>query len=96
VTDALNAYAALENVDFIDKKSIGLWGHSMAGNIVLRSMAVRPEIPAAVIWAGAVYSYEDQRKYGINDQSYRPPGTINQNNNKRLALFGNRWHRRVT
>jgi len=87
VADALNAYSALESANFVNKKAIGMWGHSMAGNIVLRSMAVRPEIPASVIWAGAVYSYEDQRKYGINDQSYRPPGTINQNNIRRRELF---------
>lgn len=87
VVDALNARAALQSASFVDKDKIGLWGHSMAGNIVLRSLAVRPEIPAAVIWAGAVYSYTDQRKYGINDQSYRPPGTPNQQNRMRGELF---------
>lgn len=73
VVDTLNARAALQSTDFVNKDKIGLWGHSMAGNIVMRSLAVRPEIPAAVIWAGAVYTYEDQRKYGISDTSYRPP-----------------------
>jgi len=87
VTDALNAYSALENADFVNKSAIGMWGHSMAGNTILRSMAVRPEIPAGVIWAGAVYTYEDQRKFGINDQSYRPPGTISQNSSRRRELF---------
>jgi dipeptidyl aminopeptidase/acylaminoacyl peptidase len=73
VVDALNARAALQASEFVNKNAIGLWGHSMAGNIVMRSFAARPEIPAVVIWAGAVYSYEDQRKYGIQDNSYRPP-----------------------
>lgn len=73
VVDTLNARAALQAADFVNKDAVGLWGHSMAGNIVMRSLAVKPEIPAAVIWAGAVYTYEDQRKYGINDNSYRPP-----------------------
>ena len=52
-----------------------MWGHSMAGNLVLRAMLVEPEIKAGVIWAGAVYSYEDFLDYGINDQTYRPQAT---------------------
>lgn len=87
VTDALNAYSALEHTDFINPKKIGFWGHSMAGNIVMRSLAVKTDIPAAVIWAGAVYSYTDQRKYGISDNSYRPPSTQSQQLNRRRELF---------
>jgi dienelactone hydrolase len=87
IVDTLNAYAALQNTSFVDPNAIGLWGHSMAGNIVLRSLAVKPTIPAAVIWAGAVYSYEDQRKYGLNDQSYRPTGTVQTQQNRRRELY---------
>jgi dipeptidyl aminopeptidase/acylaminoacyl peptidase len=87
VVDALNAYAALQSAQFVDPKKVGMWGHSMAGNIVMRSFAVKPEIPAVVIWAGAVYSYEDQRKYGINDQSYRPPEQQSQQQNRRRELY---------
>lgn len=87
VVDTLNAYAALQNANFVNKNAIGLWGHSMAGNIVLRAMAVKPTIPATVIWAGAVYSYVDQVKYGIHDDSYHPPSIINRQNNSRQGLF---------
>ena len=87
VTDTLNAYAALEASDFVNRKSIGLWGHSMTGNTVMRSMAVKPTIPAIVIWAGAVYTYIDQREYGINDQSYRPPQTNTTTRNRRQEMF---------
>lgn len=87
VTDALNAYAALQNTNFVNPKKIGLWGHSMAGNIVMRSWAVRPDIPAVVIWAGAVYSYTDQIKYRINDQSYRPLPDINDQRNRRQMIY---------
>jgi dipeptidyl aminopeptidase/acylaminoacyl peptidase len=59
----------------------------MAGNIVLRSLAARPQIPAAVIWAGAVYSYTDLSKYRLNDQSYRPPTTSTSTQRKRQELF---------
>ncbi len=87
ITDTLNAYSALETSDFINKNKIGLWGHSMAGNVVMRSMAVKPTIPAVVIWAGAVYTYVDQREYGINDQSYRPPQTNSVIRSRRQELF---------
>lgn len=87
VVDALNAYAALQVADFVNPKAVGMWGHSMAGNILLRSFAARPTIPAVVIWAGAVYSYEDQIKYGIHDNSYRPQDLQNRSNNSRRLLF---------
>ncbi|HYK08764.1 MAG TPA: alpha/beta fold hydrolase [Candidatus Eisenbacteria bacterium] len=87
VTDALSAYTALQGSGFVNPKRIGLWGHSMAGNIVMRSFAAHPSIPAVVIWAGAVYSYVDQTKYGLNDNSYHPPAlSANQQNRRRLLL----------
>lgn len=87
VVDTLNAYSALENSDFVNKNKIGLWGHSMAGNIVLRSVAAKPTIPAAVIWAGAGYTYSDLVTYGLQDNSYRPPQTANRQNQKRQLLI---------
>jgi len=61
--------AAIVNVNPL---KIGLWGHSMAGNIVMRAWAVKPTIPAVVIWSGAGYSYTDLEKYKIHDPSYQP------------------------
>jgi dipeptidyl aminopeptidase/acylaminoacyl peptidase len=75
VIDTLNAYSALQNSDFVNPKKIGLWGHSMAGNVTMRAFAVKPDIPAVVIWAGAGYSYSDLIKYRITDSSYRPQPT---------------------
>lgn len=87
VVDALNANAALQSADFVNPQAVGMWGHSMAGNILLRSFVAKPEIPAIVIWAGAVYSYVDRDKYGINDNSYRPPGLSNNTQNRRQQLM---------
>lgn len=87
ISDTLNARSALQTSGFVNPEAIGLWGHSMAGNVVMRSMAARPEIPASVIWAGAVYTYEDMRKYGIQDNSYRPPQTSSQQRRRRQELF---------
>ena len=54
--DVLNALVTLEHytrgvtppIDnlFVDRKRIGMWGHSMGGFITLRAMVVRPEIKA--------------------------------------------------
>lgn len=87
ISDALHAYSALQNSGFVNPRKVGMWGHSMAGNILLRSAAVKKDIPAIVIWAGAVYTYEDMRKYGISDQSYRPPQFLSEAQNRRRELF---------
>lgn len=73
VNDVLNAYSALQNADFVDPANIGLWGHSMAGNVTFRSFVAKKNIPALAIWAGAGYTYSDLLEYRLNDQSYRPP-----------------------
>lgn len=91
VIDALNAYSALQNSGFVDSKKIGLWGHSMAGNVVLRSLAAKPDIPAAVIWAGAGYTYTDLSEYRLRDLSYRPQPSDTERARKRTqirALYG--------
>jgi len=69
--DAIAALKSLQTLDFVDPDGIGMWGHSMAGNLVLRAMLVEPEIKAGVIWAGAGYSYDDLATYGISDTSFR-------------------------
>lgn len=101
VIDTLNAYAALQSVNTssqsatvtVNPNKIGLWGHSMAGNILMRAWAVKPDIPAVVIWAGAGYTYADLMKYKINDPSYQPSpaasSSANGNIGKKLvALYG--------
>lgn len=73
--DAIAALKSLQTLDFVDPDGIGMWGHSMAGNLVLRAMLIEPDIKAAVIWAGAVYSYDDMTKYRISDPS-SPPSSV--------------------
>lgn len=87
VVDVLNAYRALQQSDFVNPNKVGLWGHSMAGNIVFRSKVVMPEIAKVVIWAGAVYSYKDFLEYRINDNSYQPPSDESEYREKREKLF---------
>lgn len=86
ISDVLHAYEALQKTDFVNAQAIGLWGHSMAGNIVMRTIAAKPTIPAVVIWSGAVYSYTDLVEYGIDDNSYRPPSNNSQRQQRREEL----------
>lgn len=87
VVDVLNAYNALEKSGLVNTNKIGLWGHSMGGNVVFRATVVKKEIPKVVIWAGAVYSYSDMAKYGIQDNSYRPLGMTVARQKRRQELF---------
>lgn len=87
VIDTLNAYSALENFEKVNKDKIGLWGHSMAGNVTFRSMAVKKDIPAVVIWGGAGFTYSDFLEYGIGDNSYRPPTNDSERARKRRQLM---------
>ena len=86
VIDTLNAHSALGNADFVDDNAVGLWGHSMAGNVIFRSFVADQNIPAIVIWAGAVYTYEDMQELGLNDNSYRPPGDNSERRKRREEL----------
>jgi dipeptidyl aminopeptidase/acylaminoacyl peptidase len=87
VIDVLNAYSALRNAAFVDASRIGLWGHSMAGNVVLRALAAQPSISKVSIWAGAVYSYEDFGQFRISDASYQPPPEDSPRRREREELF---------
>lgn len=58
--DVLNALEAVKRYPEANPQKIGMWGHSMGGNITLRSLVIKPsEIRVAVIWGGVVGSYND-------------------------------------
>lgn len=86
VIDTLHAYSALQSYNLVNPDAVGLWGHSMAGNVTMRAFVANQKIPALVIWAGAVYSYEDLTKYRLNDNSYRPPSQSTERQKQREAL----------
>lgn len=73
VLDTLAAIEVLKNYPEINPERLGLWGHSMSGNVALRTAVVSDDVQAVSIWAGAVYSYEDFAKYRLNDNSYQRP-----------------------
>jgi len=87
VLDTLNAVESLKTIPEVDQEMISLWGHSMAGNIVSRSIAVNPDIHAASIWAGAVYTYQDMNDYGINDSSYQRTDATDERRQQRDRMY---------
>lgn len=59
-TDVLNALSSIKKYKDVNPNKIGMWGHSMGGNITLRDLVVdTKDIKVAVIWGGVVGSYND-------------------------------------
>lgn len=52
--DVLNAVGSLRNYPDTDPNRLGMWGHSLGGEVTLRAMVVSGNITAGVIWAGTV------------------------------------------
>lgn len=52
--DVLNAVGSLKKYPDVDPNRIGMWGHSLGGEITLRAIVVSGNITAGVIWAGTV------------------------------------------
>lgn len=58
--DDLNALKSIKKYKDANSNEIGVWGHSLGGNITLRDLVIDPtDIKAAVIWGGVVGSYND-------------------------------------
>ncbi|MFH0864077.1 MAG: alpha/beta fold hydrolase [Candidatus Gottesmanbacteria bacterium] len=73
-TDVLNALFSIKKYPEADPNKIGMWGHSMGGNIVLRDIVVdTKDIKAAVIWGGVVGSYNDLINNWQRRVTYQPP-----------------------
>ncbi|MBI2022027.1 alpha/beta fold hydrolase [Candidatus Daviesbacteria bacterium] len=71
-TDVLNALSSIKKFKNVNPQKIGMWGHSMGGNITLRSMVITKDIKAGVIWAGVVASYEDLAKNWARSRPWMP------------------------
>ena len=49
--DVLNLIASVKNVDKADPNRIGMWGHSMGGEVSIRTAEVSDKVKAIVLWA---------------------------------------------
>ncbi|MXV22005.1 alpha/beta hydrolase family protein, partial [Deinococcus xianganensis] len=56
--DVLNAAASLRRDPRVNPDRLGLWGHSMGGQLSLKAMIVDPRLKAASLWAGVIASYD--------------------------------------
>jgi dipeptidyl aminopeptidase/acylaminoacyl peptidase len=87
--DVLNAVTTLQRYSEADPNRIGMWGHSMGGNITLRALVIDPRIKVAVIWAGVTATYKDMLENWHPPAADRPPpsfaGSARQNY---LGRFG--------
>ena len=87
--DALNALSSIKKYPNVNPDKIGMWGHSMGGNVTLRSLVVSQDIKAAVIWGGVVGTYDDL----LNNWSRKVPYVPSQRemalrNTNRANLLG--------
>jgi uncharacterized protein len=71
--DVLNALASVKKLPEANPKKVGMWGHSMGGNITLRVLVTKPGVvQAAVIWGGVVGSYDDLMNRWHRAVPYQP------------------------
>jgi len=56
--DVLKAAASLKKNPRVNAGRLGLWGHSMGGQLSLRAMLVDRDLRAASLWAGVVAGYD--------------------------------------
>jgi dipeptidyl aminopeptidase/acylaminoacyl peptidase len=86
--DDLNAIASIKKYKDVNPNKLGVWGHSMGGNITLRDLVVDPkDIKAAVIWGGVVGSYNDLMNNWQRKVSYQPsPRELALRNRNRQQL----------
>ncbi len=70
--DVLNAVGSLKRLKEADPNRIGMWGHSLGGNIAQRVITIIPDIKAAVVWGGVVSSYSDMYELWFNQRQRTP------------------------
>lgn len=87
-TDVLNALTSVKKYQDINPNKIGMWGHSMGGNITLKSVVISKDIKAAVIWGGVVGTYDDLINNWQRRVSFRPsPSELSLRNRFRANLI---------
>jgi len=88
VVDVLNATSSVKNLDEVNPGKIGMWGHSMGGNITMKNLVISNDIKVAVIWAGVVGSYEDVLNNWSRARQWRSisPDNRHQGNTRQSLL----------
>lgn len=72
--DVLNLIASIKNMDKADPSRIGMWGHSMGGEISLRTAEATDRLKAIVLWAPTSANASDNAAfYGRRRHTGTPP-----------------------
>jgi dipeptidyl aminopeptidase/acylaminoacyl peptidase len=87
--DVINGMESVKRLPYADPDRVGMWGHSMGGHITLRSMVIRDDIRAGVIWAGVVVPYEQfiEVWFERDLNEYLTATPANQRSNRRGSWF---------
>lgn len=83
--DVLNAIGAMKQYAEADPNRIGMWGHSLGGNITQRALVLSPDIKAAVIWGGVVGSYRDMYSLWFNRRRTTNEASLQQQQQWRMT-----------
>lgn len=79
IVDDLNAISSAKELKdpatglkIVNPKKIGMWGHSMGGQISLKTSEISPDLKAVVLWGGVVGSINDIIYNWQDKVSYKP------------------------
>ena len=93
-TDVMNALSTIEKMPQVNKKKMGMWGHSLGGFLTLRALVLTHDIKAAVIWGGVVGSYKDMSEEWWSKRrvpSFTPSQRELQSNRPSRQNFTNKY-----
>lgn len=92
IIDDLNAIASIKKYPEVNPDKIGVWGHSMGGNITLKDAVISKDIRAVSMWSGVVapigdiiYNWQNRVKYNPDALDLR---LRNQNRDMLLSKYG--------
>ncbi len=78
--DILNLISSVKSLTKADTNRIGMWGHSMGGEVSLRSLEATNKIKAAVLWAPTSTNASDNAAfYSRGQRAGLPSPSQNQN-----------------
>ncbi len=83
--DVLNAVGAVKTLPYVNKDKIGMWGHSLGGNITQRAVTITSDIKAAVVWGGVVGSYNNLYSIWFNRRRTTNEASVQQQQQWRMT-----------
>lgn len=74
--DVLNLIASVKNLDKADVNKIGMWGHSMGGEVALRVAEATDKLKAIILWAPTSDRVSDNASFYGGGRRSQPSGNI--------------------